>query len=70
MEEYDTSLVFQAGYIAMRFPAPLSRSLAARQYNRARITITNDGLIVRPYRDKNRHGATVDVAELPDWKDS
>lgn len=47
-------------------PAPLARALTARGYTRATITVTPEGLLVRPYVGLASDKRT--TALLPEWE--
>lgn len=56
------------GRVGLTMPAAIGRALIAKGYNRATVTLTDEGILLRPYvAEKNgRAGRQSDVA-LPEW---
>jgi hypothetical protein len=53
------------GVMAVMLPAAVGRALAERGLNRARLEITDDGILVRPYRGEGKLAAR-SVVDLPE----
>jgi hypothetical protein len=51
--------------VQMVFPADLSRSLLKAGYNRARLTVTEEGILLLPYRGEGQQRLA--QADLPEW---
>jgi hypothetical protein len=65
--EYDIALTGAPAFVQCRFPSVLARALAERGYNRATLTVTEEGLLLKPYRSDSPTASTPTIAELPEW---
>jgi hypothetical protein len=54
------------GIARIGFPRALTRALDEKGYNRVRLSITADGLLLIPYEGERR-GQSDGVTPLPDW---
>ena len=67
-QEWDIALgpVKGRASLLMNLPSPISRVLVARGQLRAKVTITEAGLLLTPYKSdpETTHGGT---AVLPEW---
>ena len=52
-------------HYSLTIPVELSRPMHERGYNRARISITDDGILLTPYVAPDN--GVVAVTDLPDW---
>lgn len=50
----------------VNLPAPLSRALREAGYTRATLTVTDVGIVIRPYAGERREDNQLAVAELPE----
>jgi hypothetical protein len=68
-KEWDVSLIGknQQGTIAVAFPMVVSRALTSAGYNRAVVTVTDDGILVRPYVSSRKSSRRGEEVQLPDW---
>jgi len=49
------------------FPVAISKTLVEREYDRVIITITEEGLLLKPYKSDLSSNYRLDTAELPKW---
>lgn len=63
--EWDVGLrvANRSGTMEVTIPKPVARSLVERGYTRARITVTEEGILVAPYKGE----PAVHKADIPDW---
>lgn len=66
MDKWDVSLGKDAAQVTVHLPAPLGKALRSREYNRAEVTVTKEGLLIRPYKGTHA-GRSSEVIELPQW---
>ena len=55
--------------MSVHIPVPITRKLLDAGYNRARITLTPDGILVRPYKGTHSNPKHTITVTLPDWSD-
>lgn len=68
MKTWDIALSPQAnkpGQMIVRMPTELARALINQGYNRATVTLTDDGILLTPYQRVRDPGPL----ELPNWSD-
>ena len=71
MSEWDVA-IGREGVVGRRimFPRPLARGLDAKGYNRAKVRVTAEGILLVPYKSEEaaKNGAAMLSADLPDWE--
>jgi hypothetical protein len=67
--EFDVALTAHVTGMRIRFPAPVSKALAARGFNRATVAVTEEGILVRPYVSTvaDASGSRVEIALPEGW---
>ena len=64
--EFDVSISSMTNGRYVRFPLWLSRALEAQGFNQVHGTVTDDGILLRPYKS-NSTRTRMEPVELPDW---
>ena len=68
--EFDVSISSMTNGRYVRFPLWLSRALEAQGFNQVHGTVTDDGILLRPYRTATVKNQRMEPVELPDWSNS
>jgi hypothetical protein len=56
-----------SNFARLGLPVALSRPLIERGYNRAKVTITADGILLTPYHREGSSSPPASPIDLPDW---
>jgi hypothetical protein len=55
--------------VGVTFPSPISRALIEKGYNRIKMTISEEGILIVPFIDAGTKQGNLDVAVLPEFKE-
>lgn len=67
-ESWDKALIKggpKGQYRLVALPAELGRALDRREYDRVKVRVTTEGILLVPYRSQPK--PKVDLTSLPDW---